>query len=538
MMRTFLTRMADCNVQSFIFLACVLLPIPSRAMTVDDIVAIPPVSQHYVQRVLDRANAGTAQASTMTTLGGPIYDMFKPWWIFYATSAMLSTVDTRQQITAMQRDLLEATPCLHLDVIILQSKIEKTRQEMHTALDNKQPFRVVLLQHIIRFLHQRVEHLLKGGRDPLYEDDGWAKKQRFDPPNPVWCCPEGIPGNVCMFTSDSLCIEGGGNSFSTPRACQEYGCLLPPSQNPLQGKLCPFHSNYLPPSIAGYGCDIQAMPAAASGHPPTVAEMAALANLITKRDAFVTQAQSFRPLVEEIDAMTGHPSDYSSLGSGLSRTHKEVFGCLEGSSLAQQIGATSLLQAIRTGSVEARGAFSIPKNEAWLMVRLAELTQRWGERRPQAKELRYPPEFPSGPARNAAAQREEKKHSILKARDWFVRTLFLSWNRYHGKKEAEPLAKSQDDILQIRESSPGVGLVTERLAALVRSHSSGLRSFSKGFAYYLRRSCIYRPCNARLEQVLRIIFKDSCFPYTSGAYFGNTQAHLRCKNDAAITVSP
>jgi len=515
-----------------------LLPTSVEAITVDTIVAIPPVSQHYVQRVLDRANAGIAQAGTMTTPGGPIYDMFKPWWIFYATSAMLSTVDTRLQITAMQRDLLEATPCLHLDVIILQSKIEKVRQEMHTALDNKEPFRVVLLQHVLRFLNQRVERLLKGGRDPLYEDDGWAKKQRFDPPNPAWCCPEGIPGNTCTFTDDKLCLDAGGTPFTTPRGCQEYGCTLPPSQNPLQGKLCPFHSNYLPPSIAGYGCDLQAMPSAASGHPPTAAEMSALADLITKRDEFVTQAQSFRPLLEEIDAMTGTTSDYSSLGSGLSRTHKEVYGCLENIPLAQQIGATSLLQTIHTGAAEKRGPFSIPKNEPWLMVRLAELTQHWGERRPQAKEIRYPPEFPPGPERNAATQREDKKHPILKARDWIVRTIFLSWNKYHGKKEAEPLAKSQDNILQIRESDPGMGRVTERFAALVRSHTSGLRSFGKGFAYYLRRSCIYRPCNARLDQVLRILFENSCFPYVSGSYFGNTQAHLRCKNDAAITVSP
>ena len=206
-------------------------------MTVDEIVAIPPVSNHYVQRVLDRANAGMAQAGTLSASGGPIFDTFKPWFIFFATSAMLSTVDTRMQVTNMQRDLMEATPCLHLDVVILQSKVEKVRQEMHDALDAGKPYKVAYLQQLIRFLNARTDQLMRGARDPLYEDTTWAKGQVFDPPNPVWCCPAGIPGNTCTFTDDAVCIADGGNPFTTPRSCQEYGCLLPDSQDPLEGKL-------------------------------------------------------------------------------------------------------------------------------------------------------------------------------------------------------------------------------------------------------------------------------------------------------------
>ena len=68
------------------------------------------------------------------------------------------------------------------------------------------------------------------------------------------------------------------------------------------------------------------------------------------------------------------------------------------------------------------------------MVRLSAILQQWGERRPQAKDLRYPPEFPPGPERDAAEMREEAKPTLFKARDWYVRTVFQSWNTYHGKR--------------------------------------------------------------------------------------------------------
>lgn len=510
---------------------------PAAAVTVDDIVAIPPVSD-YVRSVLNRANSGITQASTMTTPGGPIFDILKPWWIFYATSAMMSTVDTRLQITVMQRDLLETTPCLHLDIIILESKIEKVRQEMHQALDNKKPFRVIYLQRLIRFLNRRIEHLVRGARDPLYEDSDWARKQWFDPPNPVWCCPEGIPGNTCTHTDEQICLNGGGIPFLSPRACQEYGCVLDPKKNLTEGKLCPFDSDYLPPTISGFGCDLQALPPEVSMHPPTAAEMTTLANLILKRNAFVTRMLSFRTLAEEIDRMAWVTPDYSTLGSGLSRTHRKVSGCLEQIPLARQIGAVSLLQTIRAGAYERRGSFSIPKDEPWMVVRFAQLLEHWGDRRPQAKDLRYPSEFPPGPDRMVAEQRENKKSSLMRANDWLRRNLFHSWNLYHGKKEAESIAKSQDNQIQVGDALSGMSATTRRLGNLVQSHTSGLRLFSKSFAYYLRRSCIYRPCNRRLEQVLKINFKDSCFPYFNGSYYGNTQTHVRCKNDAGITVSP
>jgi hypothetical protein len=159
-------------------------------------------------------------------------------------------------------------------------------------------------------------------------------------------------------------------------------------------------------------------------------------------------------------------------------------------------------------------------------------------RRPQAKHLRYPSEFPPGGERTASQERAVKKPSITNAYEWFMRTFFKSWNVYHGKKSAIPVAKSQDAQLQIAEALRGAHGPIERLGGLISGHSAGLRSFTKSFAYYMRRSCMYRSCNKRLEQVLRINFQSTCFPYFSGAYFNSTTAHTQCKNAADVTVSP
>ena len=541
-------------------LLCITLlaPVPAAAITVDDIVNIPPVSEHYVKKILDRANAGITQAGAMNNPGGPIFTMFKPWWIFYATSAMLSTADTKLQLSEMQRDLYETTPCLHLDVIILESKIEKVRQEMHVALEAAQPYRIMLLQRLIRFLNRRVEHLLRGARDPLYEDTDWAQVQWFDPVNPVWCCPQGVPGNTCINVSELVCTGTGGTMFNTPSGCEAYGCLLPKDfSNPLEGRLCPFDSDYLPPSRTSFGCRDSVIPAAASVHPPTAAEMSALGELMSRREDVTGSMVNFVNLIEALDAMAGVTGDYTSYKRS-SGSSLHIYGCTEQiqkdqkmglskgtgavltdtGSLLSDIGSGSLLQSLLVGAYETRGAFSIPKNEPWLIVRYTQLLQQWGISRPQAKYLRYPNEFPPGGERTAAQERSLLKAPINHAYDWFMRTFFRSWNVYHGKKTAIPVAKSQDAQLQIAEALRSAHGPVERLGALITGHSAGLRFFTKSFSYYMRRSCMYRSCNKRLEQVLRINFESTCFPYFSGAYFNSTTAHTQCKNAADVPVSP
>jgi hypothetical protein len=284
--------------------------------------------------------------------------------------------------------------------------------------------------------------------------------------------------------------------------------------------------------------------------------MSALAELMTTREDVTGSMTNFTKLIEALDAMAGVTTDYGSFNRS-SGAYLHIYGCTEQiqkdqkmglsgtgavltdtGSLLKDIGSGSLLQSLLIGAYETRGAFSIPKNEPWLIVRYTQLLQQWGVRRPQAKHLRYPNEFPPGGERTASQERTLSKPPLVRVSDWIMRMFFSSWNVYHGKKTAIPVAKSQDGQLQIAEALRSAHGPIERLGGLITGHSKGLRFFTKSFAYYMRRSCMYRSCNRRLEQVLRINFQSTCFPYFSGAYFNSTTAHTQCKNAAEVTVSP
>lgn len=44
-----------------------------------------------------------------------------------------------------------------------------------------------------------------------------------------------------------------------------------------------------------------------------------------------------------------------------------------------------------------------------------------------------------------------------------------------------------------------------------------MRDFLREYIYFLRRSCMNRPCNASLDRIFKIAGTDSCFPYTDGS---------------------
>ncbi len=56
-----------------------------------------------------------------------------------------------------------------------------------------------------------------------------------------------------------------------------------------------------------------------------------------------------------------------------------------------------------------------------------------------------------------------------------------------------------------------------RLAHDYGTGSRSLRDMVMDFDYFLRRSCMNRSCNARLDHILTILPKDACFPYTTGS---------------------
>lgn len=485
---------------------------------------IPPISTHYTRKIIERVQRGLAHAeSAQDTQDPSLFRIFFGSWLDQTSAAMLSLVDTDLRIEAQHRDLTEATACLHLDILILESWTERVRVKLHEAFAQRNIISMLRLMSLIRFLNQRIAHLVRGARDPLYEDTSWGTMYLFDPPGQVWCCLDGKLGNACKPMAEEECARKG-TPFLTPRACQEFGCLLPEDVDPTEGRMCPFHSDYLPPVESGYGCDTDAMPEeAAAVHAPTRSEREALLELLKVRD----------DLRKEIRGTTTRADD--------EREHRTVSGCLEDIPEWKAFGTgDTLFSHLRLAAYERRGPFSLEADEPAIALRFLRWIRRWGEIRPQADELKYPSEFPPGREREEATEREEEMGPLERILRWMLRIYYRVWSIRRTPEEALPLLEAHDLMLTL-EKEAGAGQLrsaTDRLVTLAHNLNGGMRGFTRNHAYFIRRTCVFRPCNKRLEQILRIVFQDICFPYADGRYKGGADVHTQCKNAAEIDVSP
>lgn len=85
-------------------------------------------------------------------------------------------------------------------------------------------------------------------------------------------------------------------------------------------------------------------------------------------------------------------------------------------------------------------------------------------------------------------------------------------------KEASILPKAQDMQKEVIQAMKPLRPAMKSNIELVQKSTGGMRKFAKGYAYFLRRSCINRQCNSQLETILKILFTDECFPYASGEF--------------------
>jgi hypothetical protein len=90
---------------------------------------------------------------------------------------------------------------------------------------------------------------------------------------------------------------------------------------------------------------------------------------------------------------------------------------------------------------------------------------------------------------------------------------------------ADPLLSAQDTFRDLRDA-------VEALVQLGNSREHGLRAFLINFGSFLRRTCIDRPGNTLLRNILNAAFTDDCFIYGNGTYASDPSAWQRCKSAA------
>jgi hypothetical protein len=309
---------------------------------------------------------------------------------------------------------------------------------------------------------------------------------------------------------------------------------------PLESPLCPFHSDYTPARMTGYGCDVSVLQsiisAAGDGALPFAeAEMEGLQKIEDEID-------SFREIIPLLQAATGDS------GSGPPPTpeHQTVFGC------AEEIGACSGDDLVACSSDEfcaskdkgfcvkntskptipkrsIRGPFSYPTDHLRLMTEFVQKRIDDGFSRTFPNEWRRASDIPASDS-GAVADRENDS-SLVGAARTVTRVFFQSISGIQGRREGAVFAEATDSQLEIADALSDMRASIGELSRLA-SQKAGVRSFVIELAYFLRRTCAFRPCQRSLEQVIRIALEDACFPYTNGQFLKDTGENPRWKKCA------
>ncbi len=484
---------------------------------------LPPISD-YTREVIERTEKGILYAKSNQKNQTFTNNEFSNW-LSKAYQAYAKILDTEINVIMQERELYDVTSCLNVDIILIETQMERARCALQWAVAEKRHNSITMLAEVIEFLLERYDALLKGARDNTYSDSGWFEIRNFDPPGYKYQCANDLCVPVFNPTS--------GTNYSTLDVCQvESGCPIP--------KKCPFHSTYLPPvetqsgsNIFVYGCDITVtgnyatLPTFEDSPIPEVfyEEYRAFQRIMSERTGIIADAENVKTAYEQIDAWMGRtpPEELENFGSLLTanRIHKERVGC----SLKDYPNTSQPIHLPRPddqgiypttvnyedvwpptwpdGAIrwETHGPFSFEKNNLRLLREYFVVRESWGKKRPLWYNL--PPYL-----------------GLSYFFQLWIRGEIKQWDVHQERLTSASVTHATDASRQTVMQFDEVRKAMSEFSGIVNhiQPNDTIRGFTRNLAYFLRRTCIDRPCNDRLELVLKIIFKDECFPYTTGGY--------------------
>lgn len=444
-----------------------------------------PMSTHYVQKVLERADEGLKNVRSASANAG--FERYLPSWARQIGEATNSLIDSYLTITVAETDLLNTTACLRVDSLLLDCKLKEAHDELQAQLQKNSIWGIIQAEALLEFLRERKVHLVRGALNPNYEDPTWKEQWYFD-------------------AQSSSSAAGNAASSSSSRG------------------MCPFDSDYAPPGGDGYGCDASLL-AKISAYKPAEEERKGLDTLKGEVDRYKQLDKEFAELEQELNAL--HEGEVSSAPS-LSSTppdegHKELSGCQE----------ETPPDTLRLRSV--RSPFSYKKDEIRILSDFIAKRAAEGIFREHSDDLKNPEEFEDETERE---QQKKENNPLVQLFRNTARRFFETLNELQGKKEAVLFSASPDSTLEVANSLQDLRQSVGELSRLSKE-KEGVRSFVIRFGYFLRRTCIYRPCNDSLERVLRTAYADECFPYTDGEFLGDSGDNPRwkkCAEAACIQV--
>lgn len=476
-------------------LPLLLLPTAAWALDCESISSgTSPISSHYVQKVIERADKGL-EYSREALENEDFFPFYLPAWARSIGGTMAKVIDSRQRLTERVEDLNSTTACLRFDEILIECKMDETRRALDEQLERGSFYAIMQLQSLMTFLQERLSALSTGAVDGSYEDVSWERQRLFDREEP----------------------------------------------EPLEEPLCPFHSDYTPARMTGYGCDVSVLQSivSAAGDGALGFAEAEMQGLQKIED----QIDSFREIIPLLQEATGEGSGG---GSFEKPEHQTVFGCTE------EIGACSGDDLVACSSDEfcaskdkgfcvkntskptipkrsIRGPFSYPTDHLNLLTEFVQKRIDDGFSRSFPNEWIRTADIPA--TESGALAERERESPIIGAGRAVTRVFFQSISGLQGRREGAVFAEATDSQLEIADSLSDMRASIGELSRLA-SRPAGVRSFVVEFAYFLRRTCAFRPCQKSLEQVIRIALQDDCFPYTNGQFLKDTADNPRWKKCA------
>lgn len=449
---------------------------------------LEPISSHYVKKVLERANKGLENVRGASQ--NPGFEQYLPSWARQIGGVTNSLIDSYLTINVAQTDLLDATACMRVDSILIDCKLKETHDELQAQLKKNSIWGIIQAEALLGFLRERKVHLVRGALNPNYEDPTWKEQWRFD--------------TQSSSSSSASAIGGGSSSASS------------------QG-MCPFDSDYAPPGNDGYGCD-ESLLQKISAYKQAETELKGLEALSQEVDKYKQLGKEFAELERQLNELHGNASSASGVPEEQAdEGHKELSGCQD----------ETPPDTLRLRSV--RSPFSYKKNEIKILSDFVAKRAAEGIFREHSDALKNPEEFEDEKKRERA---ENGNNPLIQLFRNAARQFFDTVNQFQGKNEGIMFSTAPDSTLEIANALQDLRKSVGELSRIA-TQKEGLRSFVIRYAYFLRRSCIYRPCNNSLERILRTAYADECFPYTDGQFLQDSAGDPRwkkCAEAACIEV--
>ncbi len=537
---------------SLLFGILLLLPSAAAAQSQRNTDAV--INSQYLDPVFQRIRDGRAQAKksgadiTIITL--------LQWWFPDLVAGALQFSDTDIRIVREQNDLTGTTPCLAHDLQVLRAVEDQVHEEYLQAYRQRRMGAMLLLSDLMVYAADRERMLLAGGTDPGLVDRTFAQRMSFDAD--TWCCSAKANKNACELMEKTACTKADGRQFPAADECAQT--CTDAAQPPPNSPMCPFHSDYLPPTPAGYGCDAAALerigykserrPISLDSNPQTpnlrqqkssagatqefsraavneATAQAAMEDTLQDVNPLVSRLRGILELEQELFGSSGaDPDGLRTLQLG---DHNTRIGCSQRDVPASRSAASASNSAASAPSTDSepapdaavpngaartvvRGSFSLQKDTLRLLQEFELLQQRLAERLPLPKELQYAADFPRrSPAWKSALERFGTLN-VFETLDRLLRRPALQ------EFQTEQLLQEAPALFVFVESKDPFAAqfhdAVQSFTQVVGGAQSGPRAFATGLASYLRRSCVFRPCSKLLERIVSLSTTDACFPVT------------------------